>query len=215
MPRRIGSAMAAEGAGRCAGLWDSAGRNVAAVARAPVRRSVRRVNWFTKIVIGRNGSGVSEETQKPGVSVRYGIRTKRATAKANAGVLPLHFVQGQNDKSIGWRIRRRWATVLEGVLFGFLAQVDYLRVEEFCGEGASEGFYRGLLIRGERGEAFSGACQLGLTERFGILLQGDDGRNRVQRLQPLVVLLHFASDDVLCGRGFATAVGEVSSGDLL
>lgn len=88
-------------------------------------------------------------------------------------------------------------------------------VEEFGGERAGEGFYGFALLGGEVGEAFGGAGEFGLTDGFGALLEGEDGRNGVAGLKALVVFVDFPTDDGFGGFGLAAAVGEVGRGNLL
>ncbi len=82
-------------------------------------------------------------------------------------------------------------------------------VEELGGEGAGEGFYGFALLWGQLGEAFGGAGQFGFADGFGILLEGEDGRDGVAGLETFVVFVHFLADDGLGGLRFAAAVGEV------
>src|SRR5208283_627278 len=88
-------------------------------------------------------------------------------------------------------------------------------VHDFVDDAASQRFDGKFLVGGHGPEAASNPINLGLTNRFQMVLQADDGGNHIESLQACLKFLDLAIDDGLRLLGFFLAIGYVRSHSLL
>ena len=88
-------------------------------------------------------------------------------------------------------------------------------MHDLVDDAASQGFDGQFLIGGHRAQASAHAIDFGLANRFEMILQADDGRNDVERLQAGVKFFDLAVDDGFGLFGFLLAIGDVGTDRLL
>jgi hypothetical protein len=88
-------------------------------------------------------------------------------------------------------------------------------MHDLVDDAAGQRFDGHFLIGGHRTQASADAINLGLANGFEMVLQADDGRNHVERLQAGVEFIDLAIDDRLRFFGFLLAIGNVRTDRLL
>ena len=149
-------------------------------------------NLFT--VFRLSGTHVPGYQMPPFRSWRRGS----AQSRAHAPLLQVEQPADQIDHGRGFRFPRRGL------------QSGDRRMHDLVDDAAGQRFDRHLLLGSQCAQAAAHAVDFGLANGFQVILQRDDGRHHIERLQAGLESLDFAGDDGLGALGFLAAVGDVA-----